>query len=86
MKKILAILLAFVLVLGMAACGNETPKTTEAPVTTTKAPDQTPAASTPAADDKGYAPITKTSVYISAGPSGGNNFMICATLGACGSM
>jgi len=79
MKKVVAVLMAMILAFGLVACGEKPANSTEAPVTT-KAPDQTPANSTQSGDEKGYAPVSKTNVYISAGPSGGNNFMICATL------
>ena len=52
MKKILAMLLALVMVMGLVACGTDAPETT-APVETTPA-ESTPAESTPAVSDVEY--------------------------------
>ena len=52
MKKILAMLLALVMVMGLVACGTDAPETT-APVETTPA-ESTPAETTPAVSDVEY--------------------------------
>ena len=53
MKKILAMLLALVMVLGLVACGGETTPTTNAPAASTPA-ESTPAESTPTVDGTEY--------------------------------
>ena len=53
MKKILAMLLALVMVLGLVACGNTAPETT-APAGETNPAESTPAESTPAAEGTEY--------------------------------
>ena len=55
MKKLIALLLAMVMVLGMVACGNKAPQA-DAPVADAPAADA-PAADEPAADEPALAPI-----------------------------
>ena len=54
MKKILAMLLALVMVMGLVACGNDAPETTVAPNAETNPAESTPAETTPAASDVEY--------------------------------
>ena len=55
MKKLIALLLALCMVLGLVACGNKAPAT-DAPAADAPAADA-PAADAPAADEPAYAPI-----------------------------
>ena len=55
MKKILAMLLALVMVMGLVACGNDAPETTVAPNAETNAPaESTPETTAPAVSDVEY--------------------------------
>lgn len=51
MKKILALILALVMVMSLAACGGEAPKATEAPAAEAPAATEAPAAEAPAAEE-----------------------------------
>ena len=54
MKKLIAMLLALVMVLGLAACGSSTPTETEAPAATGAAGETQAAANTPAGEGRVY--------------------------------
>ena len=54
MKKILAMLLALVMVMSLVACGGEKPAETKAPVETNAPAESTPAESTPTVSDVEY--------------------------------
>ena len=71
MKKLLAILMAFVMLLSFAACGgNDEPETTtEAPETTTEAPETT--TEEPTTELEADAPITTAKGYATVTPCGG---------------
>ena len=54
MKKLIAMLLALVMVLGLAACGSSTPTETEAPAAAGTAGEPQAAANTPAGEGRVY--------------------------------
>ena len=54
MKKILAMLLALVMVLGLVACGGTAPETTVAPPAESNSPESTPVESDPAVSEVEY--------------------------------
>ena len=62
MKKLIALLLALVMVLGLVACGSKTAETTEAPETDAPA-TEAPETEAPAAEEETEAPAAAGSVY-----------------------
>ena len=65
MKKLIAMLLALVLVLGLAACGATTPAPTEAPKAENPAPTEAPAVETPAEPEApAVEPVTLNVAYM----------------------
>lgn len=69
MKKFLSAVLAAVLVLSLAACGSSSQSSSSSSA----------AATSDGSASSETAKVEPMTVRISAGPSGGNNFMICAT-------